>query len=50
VTVEADAHQVKSLTLVPIRSRPDGNDAGHRLPVLYPELNADDRRPGAECE
>ena len=48
MAVEADPHQIERLALVPIGGRPDGDDARNALPVLEPDLDADDRRAGAD--
>jgi hypothetical protein len=48
MAVEADPHQVERLALVPVGGRPDGDDARDGLPVLEPDLDADDRRSGAD--
>jgi hypothetical protein len=40
VALEADAHQVPGLALVPVRGRPDGDDARYRLPLVDPDLDA----------
>src|SRR5207302_636326 len=40
MAVEADAHEVEGLTLVPVRGRPHPNDARNVLTILDPALHA----------
>ena len=44
MAVEADAHHVEGLSLVPVGGRPDRHDARDALAVLDPDLDADGRR------
>jgi hypothetical protein len=48
VAVEADAHQVECLTLVPVGRRPHGDDARDALAVVEPHLDPDNRRTRAD--
>src|SRR3712207_7189586 len=48
--VDADAHQVPRLALVPVGGRPDADDARDRLAIVDPDLDADARRALAEGE
>jgi hypothetical protein len=41
MALEADAEEIEGLTLVPVRGRPDPDDARDRLPVVEPDLDAD---------
>ena len=50
MAVEADAHHVEGLPLVPVCGRPDRHDAKDALAVLEPNLNPDDRRARPERE
>ena len=44
MAVEADAHHVEGLPLVPVGGRPDRHDARDALAVLEPDLHSDGRR------
>src|SRR5207248_5248102 len=44
MAVEADAHQVELLALVPVGGRPHAYDARHGLAVIEPRLQAHARR------
>jgi hypothetical protein len=48
VAVEADAHQVERLSLVPVGSGPHRDDARDALAVFEPDLDPDDGRAGAD--
>jgi hypothetical protein len=50
VAVETKAHQIEGLTLVPVRGRPDPDEAGHLLAVVDPRLQANARCAGADPE
>src|SRR5919206_3469435 len=50
VALDADAHQVPGLALVPVGGRPYLDDARHRLAVVDPHLEAEPRRARAERE
>ena len=50
MAVEADAHHVEGLPLVPVRGRPDRDDALDALAVLEPDLDAHGRRSGPDRE
>jgi hypothetical protein len=48
VALEADAHQVECLSLVPVGRGPHRDDARDALAIFEPNLDPDDRRPGTE--
>ena len=48
--LEAEAHHVPGLSLVPVRGRPDRDDALERLAGVDPDLDAHPRRAVAERE
>src|SRR5918912_2391435 len=48
VPLDADAHHVPGLPLVPVGGRPDLDDARHRLAVVDPHLEAEPRRARPE--
>ena len=50
MAVEADAHHVEGLPLVPVGGRPDRHDARNALVVPEPDLNPDDRRARPDRE
>ena len=50
VAFEADAEEVPDLALVPVRGRPDRDDALHRLAVVEPDLDAHPRSALAQRE
>jgi hypothetical protein len=50
MALEADAHHVEGLPLVPVGGRPDGHDTCDALAVLEPDLDADGRRSGPDAE
>jgi hypothetical protein len=50
MAVEANAHHVEGLSLVPVGGRPDRHDARDALAVLEPDLNPDDRRASPDRE
>jgi hypothetical protein len=50
MAVEADAHHVEGLPLVPVRGRPDRHDARDARAVLEPDLHPDDGRASPDRE
>src|SRR5689334_20128378 len=50
VALDADAHQVPGLALVPVGGRPDLDDARHRLAVVDPHLEPEPRRTRPQRE